>query len=58
LQPPRYDFKGDDGFAGITARFGLLNKAVVTERKKGTEAKKVFVGTPLDVLWTDDEMEF
>lgn len=53
-----YDFKGDGGFAGITSRFKYLTKAIVPERKKGSKGKKVFVGTPLDVLWVEDEIAF
>ena len=53
-----YDWKAEDGFAGVSKRFADLNKAVTVEGKRGKPGKKVFIGTPIDLLWVDDPGEF
>jgi hypothetical protein len=53
-----YDWKAEDGFAGVSKRFADLNKAFTVEGKRGKPGKKVFIGTPIDLLWVGDPDEF
>jgi len=53
-----YDFFNEEGFKEISDRFAHLDKFVTTGRKNDTPGERVFIGTPLDVLWVEEWRDF